>query len=373
MKKGMNHLQQKQYNRGLIFQGIVTRDESSRCVLARKSSLTKMTLSNIISEFIDMGYVMEDPTAPASARNIAQRLILSPDAPKIAGVLIYRTYIAAVLCDYRMQVLRSKRVELTEFNEQSLMETAFAALDEVIAGVHPIAGIGVSAIGPLDNQRGVLLNPPRFCGVHDVPIVDLFAERYHLPVYLGHHHDNMALAEKFYGAGRPYHDFLFFNTDGINLSIVTGHELLSSFSGFPCDLEHFSVQFSGGACIGANDGSCGNVGCLGNYLDFRRAAAEGTMDAQLEIVTTLFTTLVNLLNPQAIILGDDAHFISEENLARIERELNERFYLHRYRHVDVMHAQRREDLEVAASVIGVIAETFKGNLLFDYGIRNREK
>ena len=323
MKKGMNHLQQKQYNRGLIFQGIVTRDESSRCVLARKSGLTKMTLSNIISEFIDMGYVMEDPTAPASAHNIAQRLILSPDAPKIAGVLIYRTYIAAVLCDYRMQVLRSKRVELTEFDEQSLMKTAFAALDEVIAGVHPIAGIGVSAIGPLDNQRGVLLNPPRFCGVHDVPIVDLFAERYHLPVYLGHHHDNMALAEKFYGAGRPYHDFLFFNTDGINLSIVTGHELLSSFSGFPCDLEHFSVQFSGGACIGANDGSCGNVGCLGNYLDFRRAAAEGTMDAQLEIVTTLFTTLVNLLNPQAIILGDDAHFISEENLARIERELND--------------------------------------------------
>ena len=33
-----------------------------------------------------------------------------------------------MLCDYRMQVLRSKRVELTEFDEQSLMKTAFERL-----------------------------------------------------------------------------------------------------------------------------------------------------------------------------------------------------------------------------------------------------
>ena len=120
MKKGINHLHQKQFNRGLIFQEIVTNEETSRPELARRSGLTKMTLSNIITEFIDQGYVQEKPGAQGAARNVAQPLTLSPDAPKIAGVLFQAKYVAAVLCDFQMRTIRKVRVELPEFDEETL-------------------------------------------------------------------------------------------------------------------------------------------------------------------------------------------------------------------------------------------------------------
>ena len=211
MKKGINHLHQKQFNRGLIFQEIVTNEETSRPELARRSGLTKMTLSNIITEFIDQGYVQEKPGAQGAARNVAQSLTLSPDAPKIAGVLFQAKYIAAVLCDFQMHTIRKVRVEMPEFDEETLVSAAIRAVEEAIGDEEKVAGIGISSVGPLDLKHGMILNPPGFHGVHDVPIVKHFQQHFRLPVFLGHHHDNMAMAEKYYGVGKKYHDFLFFN------------------------------------------------------------------------------------------------------------------------------------------------------------------
>ena len=359
MKKGINHLHQKQFNRGLIFQEIVTNEETSRPELARRSGLTKMTLSNIITEFIDQGYVQEKPGAQGVARNVAQSLTLSPDAPKIAGVLFQVKYIAAVLCDFQMRTIRKVRVELPEFDEETLVSTAIRAVEEVIGDEEKVAGVGISSVGPLDLKHGMILNPPGFHGVRDVPIVKHFQQHFRLPVVLGHHHDNMAMAEKYYGVGKKYHDFLFFNTDGVNLSIITGNEPYSNFSGFPSEFGDLSIDYNGIQC------DCGNRGCLGSYFDLAGASQnEADMQRLLKMMTTVFAGVCNLLNPQAIIIGDDPHFFTDSNLWQFERELNQTIILRPYRHIDVHHAHRTEDLEQVSGVVCLITEVFKGNLLF---------
>lgn len=359
MKQGINHLHQKQFNRGLIFQEIVTGGRMARPELAKRSGLTKMTLSNIISEFLEKGYVVEESGVPGSARNVAQPLRLSEKAPKIAGVLIQRGYVAAVLCDYGMQTLRSLRVDMDEFDEEKLLSVAMDLAEQVMDGEDNIAGIGISAIGPVDVKQGIILNPQDFCGVQNVPIAKYFQHRFRLPVFLGHHQDNMALAEKYYGVGRDYHDFLFYNTSGANLSVITGNELLSNLCGFPCEFGHLSLKYDGQMC------TCGNRGCLGGYFDFDAAErSEEVAQRQLKLMCTVFTGMSNLFNPQAIIIGDDRHLFSDSHLWQFERELNQRIVLRPYRHINVHHAHRIHDLEVASSVVGVITETFKGNLLF---------
>ena len=57
--QGINHQRQRVFNRGLIFQLLATEDSMSRTELANRSGLTKMTLSNIIADFIQRGYVIE--------------------------------------------------------------------------------------------------------------------------------------------------------------------------------------------------------------------------------------------------------------------------------------------------------------------------
>ena len=54
-KTGVNNKLLKQKNRGLLLKLIATGECSSRIELAQKTGLAKMTVSNIVSEFIESG------------------------------------------------------------------------------------------------------------------------------------------------------------------------------------------------------------------------------------------------------------------------------------------------------------------------------
>ena len=58
-KTGVNNKLLKQKNRGLLLKLIATRECSSRIELAQKTGLAKMTVSNIVSEFIESGILEE--------------------------------------------------------------------------------------------------------------------------------------------------------------------------------------------------------------------------------------------------------------------------------------------------------------------------
>ena len=55
-KTGVNNKLLKQKNRGLLLKLIATGECSSRIELAQKTGLAKMTVSNIVSEFIESGF-----------------------------------------------------------------------------------------------------------------------------------------------------------------------------------------------------------------------------------------------------------------------------------------------------------------------------
>ena len=73
MKKGTgkNLSTSKQYNRGLILQLIATNEATSRIELATTTKLTKMTITNIVSEYIEHGIVeqSEEKITEGSGRN----------------------------------------------------------------------------------------------------------------------------------------------------------------------------------------------------------------------------------------------------------------------------------------------------------------
>ena len=58
-KTGVNNKLLKQKNRGLLLKLIATGECSSRIELAQKTGLAKMTVSNIVSEFIESGILEE--------------------------------------------------------------------------------------------------------------------------------------------------------------------------------------------------------------------------------------------------------------------------------------------------------------------------
>ena len=231
--KGINNSDLKQRNRGLLLQLITTGECSTRISLARSSRLTKMSVTNIIDEFIQMKLVVEGEREKQEIQGRNPVLLdISPSAPKVIGILINREYCAAVLCDLRLNVLCTKRIEMDSGDREWFLDNLCGLIDSMLAWEPNVLGIGVASIGPLDVAMGVLLNPPRFYGIKNVPLVAELKERYGIPVFMDHQYNSAARAEKLFGCGKNFSSFIFVGiTNGIGAGIYLDGRILQSQAG----------------------------------------------------------------------------------------------------------------------------------------------
>lgn len=351
----LNNVSLRERNRGLVFKLIAVNDGISRTEIAQQSGLTKMAVSYIISEFLQRNLVVE--TEYTGDRKLARKpviLRLSPSAPKVVGILIHRTHISAVLCDCSLGVLRSQTLRILNYTSESLMEQVYRVTDAVMAGQR-VVGIGIGTVGPVDVENGVILNPPDFCGIRDLPVAKLMQERYGIPAYLDYHYNCAALAESLFGVGSAYRNFIFLGiSDGLGAGIVTDGKLFSSFTGYSGEIGHISVDYRGPKCF------CGNRGCFGSALHMDVNGPE-----EIDMIATIMGGICNLLNPQAIIIGDEQARWDKDYLRKLENAVNDRLLTKEYRHVDVLPSYRSKDLEASGSAMNVVSKIFDGKLLFD--------
>ncbi len=82
-------------------------------------------------------------------------------------------------------------------------------LDQHDIRVESLAAIGISCGGPLDSRKGIVLSPPNLPGWDEIPVVDLFVERFRVPTFLQNDANACALAEWLMGAGRGTQNMVF--------------------------------------------------------------------------------------------------------------------------------------------------------------------
>jgi glucokinase len=124
-----------------------------------------------------------------------------------------------------------------------------------------IAGIGLSSPGPVDPDRGVVLEPPNL-GPHfrDIPLAADLAAAEDLPAFLDRDTNVAALGEHAFGAARGENDFIYLTVStGVGGAIFTGGELLHGPDGFAGELGHVPVGLDGPPC------GCGGVGHVEAY------------------------------------------------------------------------------------------------------------
>ncbi len=124
--------------------------------------------------------------------------------------------------------------------------------------VERLAAVGVSAPGPVDPWRGVVVDPPnlgpRF---RDVPLADAVETATRLPTFLDRDTNVAALAERAFGAARHCDDFLYLTVStGIGGAIVSEGRLIHGPDGTAGELGHIPIEIDGPPC------GCGGTGHL---------------------------------------------------------------------------------------------------------------
>lgn len=352
--KGYNNEIIKMKNRGQVFEQLVTSNGVFRTELAEKCGLAKMTISYIVNEFIEKDIAVEtvkkEEKRPGRKSTV---LRLSPGAKKIVGLLIYRNCISAALCDCQLNVLKADTVRITECDREMLLKNAFELTDRMMAG-YEVLGIGIGSIGPVNAEEGIILNPPQFFGIRDISIVQIFREHYGLPVYLDHHYNSAARAEKYFGKGRDFKNFMFLSvSEGFGIAIVVDGKILTRMTGISSEFGHVTVDYNGVECF------CGRRGCLGSYIDFR---SDEVTWRTVKILCSALSGICDLLMPEAIIIRDEQACLKEEHLNWMEKELNQKIVARDYRQIAVLKSYRSSQLEAAGCAANILGRVFSGEV-----------
>ena len=387
-KTGYNIISAKRYNRGLILKLISTGECRTRIELAQATGLTKMTVSNIVGEYIKNGIIeeKEEEKTDSCGRNPVL-LSFAPTAPRVIGLLIFRDYLEAVLCDMNLNIYHREKIRFSSTDADRLMEDCYAVTDGCIealkADAHgpSLAGIGVASIGPVDINRGRLLNPVRFYGIRDLPVKDLIQKRYGCPVVFDHDNNCAALAESMWGNGKGFQDFIFLGiSNGIGSGIVMNGEVFHNRRGLAPEIGFITVDPEGPA------GENGRRGYLEVYASTyivrqRLWEATGTrlpfgsyfaMDDDAEVASILndmvdkvamaLVDVTNVIHPERIILGHDCMDWSEPYVRKLEDIVNREKIAGDGFRISVCKARFGKSAMVVGAAANMLKEFFDGSL-----------
>jgi glucokinase len=128
--------------------------------------------------------------------------------------------------DERFTLLdRAEAPTAPELGVGSIIERLIALTRSVIPPAETPHGIGVAAPGPLDSERGLILNPPNL-PFNQTPIRDLLADALGVPVAVGNDADLAALGEHRLGAGRGTRHMVYLTVStGIGGGLILNGEL----------------------------------------------------------------------------------------------------------------------------------------------------
>jgi glucokinase-like ROK family protein len=301
----------------------------SRAVLAAKIGLTRSTVSRIVDDLIAENLVREVELSPGRKGRPGMLLELDPQGGSAIGIEIGVNFISILLADFSANVIWRRRANLPDeassddylYRAEQLAHTA----SDLAASRHlRLMGIGVGVWGLVDHAKGVIRFAPNLMW-HDIPLKENWEDKFHVPVYLENDANASALGEYYFGAGRNIENFIYMSMDiGVGGGIISDGKLFHGSSGYAGEIGHMAIDPHGDLC------SCGKVGCLetmaGRRVIIKRYQSktdqgELTLEEIIQraragerIAKSIFEdvaetlgvgigNLVNIFNPQRIILG----------------------------------------------------------------------
>ncbi len=316
--KGTNQEFGRPYNRRIVLETIRQHGPVARADIAGRVGLTVQTVSNIIRELEDQGYIAGAREAPKSRGYPATSLSINPDGGYAIGISITPLGLEAALINLAGEVVVHEQRKLSHPSPETAFREIFGLVEEFKSAKsgRRMLGIGLAMPGPFDVESMSFVGPTTLEGWKGVEVQQRLAEGSNLPAFIEVDHAAAALGERLYGAGKSFRDFyyLYFSVGLGGCMVQDGQPLRGSFRNAG-EIGHLPLVPDGEPC------PCGNRGCLERYLSLeayeRRAkliGVEGWIAEAIPLFRSAIVTIENLFDPETIIIGGLTH---EALLARL--------------------------------------------------------
>jgi glucokinase-like ROK family protein len=331
----------------------------SRAELAARTGLNRSTVSAIVNSLLEEGFIQETDLQSARIGRPGMLLELNPKGGFAVGLELGVDFISVILTDFAAQVQWREKVASDPDEDQiNILDRAAAltqhALDFGLGqGLRPL-GIGVGVPGLVDLRQGKLVFAPNLHW-NNVPLRLIWSQRFNLPIFVENEANAAALGEYYFGAARGVDNFIYLSAGiGLGSGIVIDGKLFRGSSGYASEVGHMTMDPDGELC------GCGKRGCWETQVgpravlrrvrktletgvssmlcdmvdaDLERITFESVVEAaQMEDPVALralqevgerlgvgVANLVNVFNPELIVLGGALNLASSILLPIIER------------------------------------------------------
>lgn len=268
----------KSINRIALLRLLRERTGISRAGLSERSGLTRSTVSLLIKELIDEGWLEEaDAFVTGTVGRRPTPLSLAGKNMVLLGVDLGPDVVRVVATSIHGEILESSQAGLRSKDPDEachqLVEMATALSAKMARGGSRLLGIGVGLHGPVDKRSGMLEFAPNI-GWRHVEIGRRFGAELALagladvPVYY-HNEADLAAVGEIEFCDRPVDDPLVYVSCGVGVGagIILNHALFTGASGSAGEIGHTTLVMEGELC------SCGRYGCAEAYIGLKAIAA----------------------------------------------------------------------------------------------------
>jgi len=286
---------------------------------------------------------------------------------------------------------RNYCLTMAERGKKAVIDTVISNVSGILSKakleIRDLDGIVVAAAGILDTIHGVVTVSPNLSGWRNVQLGEILFKNFGLTTFLINDANAAALGENRFGVGKGIDSLIYLTVStGIGGGIIIGGKLYSGAYGCAGELGHMVIEDNGPKC------SCGNNGCLEAMASGTAMAREvvdriekGEMstviqlvqgrldkiDAKIvamaakkgdalacEVVNKIayylgigFVNLVNIFNPEMIIIGGGVSRMGRMLLEPAKRVMKERAFKLPSRNVRIVRSRLGYD----AGVLGAAA------------------
>jgi glucokinase len=308
----------------------------------------------------------------------------------VIGIDLGGTKVATAAADLEGSLL-SKVIKPTcpERGVDAVIDTVVDSVKEAAASAGAskadIKSIGIGSPGPIDPEAGTVIFAPNLMW-HNVPIVHILEGILDLPVYLENDANVAGLGEYRFGAGRDSKNMIYITVStGVGGGLILDGKIHAGSFGMAGEVGHMTIVNDGPLC------GCGNQGCLealaAGPAIARKARAcvlhgEETIMADMvsgrieeitsktvgeaalagdilakEIVDKTgeylgigVANLINVINPDAVVIGGGVSNMGELLLVPLRRAAGRRAIKAAFEKVRIVKAELGSDAGVVGAV-----------------------
>ena len=300
----------------------------TRSDLRRITGLSRTAVVSRVEALVESGLVVSGGELASTGGRPPGSVVFDHNAGMVAAAAVGRSRSQVALFDLAGTELGAAAVEHDVGAGPGDVMPNVAQQLSVLRSEHPgpVLGVGVSIPGSVDPERGVSVDSPVMAGWDGVDLHPFLVDTADAPLFVGNDADVLARSERLGYAARHRNLIVVKASTGLGLGILADGRIVSGNLGGAGEVGHTKVKAAEGRQC-----RCGDTGCLetlaggwalvarlqesGRSVDHVRglvalaldgdAAAKKLLRESGRCLGEVLAVAINLLNPQAVVLGGD--------------------------------------------------------------------